>query len=643
MSRQIANLSTPARIYLAVVIGLGTVAIGLSVSELIEHPVGADWLILAALTLLTGSFSIKVPSVDARISVSEAFVFAGVLLFGSHVATLVVALDSLVLTSWIRGPGRSPLRALFNMTAGALAISCATRLFAWWLPVYPAASADVDVLLLPVFGLAVSYFAINSWLIALALAFERREAPQTIWRRNFLWLGLNYIGGASVALVLASYSRNISLTAVSIVVPLLVVIYLTFRTSWGRLEDANKHVGQLNELYLSTIETLAMAVDAKDQITHGHIRRVQVFAMELARRLGVADDSQQKAIAAAALLHDMGKLAIPEHILNKPGRLTSAEFDRMKQHADLGADLLSSIRFPYPVVPIVRHHHENWDGSGYPSGISGTDIPLGARILSVVDCFDALTSDRPYRPRLTNDDAFEVIRERRGTMYDPLVVDTFIRSYPEIGPLATRAGQEARTIFTSDELVGTTDAAVSRPLQKIRENASEAALLRAFSQQVAKASTDIDAFEAAAQCLRQLLPALVYSLYEFETHSDSLICRHVAGDAHRIIHGLTIPLGQRVTGWAGANRRTAINSDASLDLAQIAQGFQPPLLSAISTPLTDQETLLGVLTAYSSRSEAFNDGHRYTFEYVCGALSGRICTLRTANPRHVLSFPRQKN
>jgi putative nucleotidyltransferase with HDIG domain len=509
-------------------------------------------------------------------------------------------------------------------------------------PANPAASVDLDRLLFPVFGLALSYFAINSWLIAIAIAFERHETPHTIWRQNFLWLSLNYLGGASVALVLASYSRNINLTAVSVTVPLLVVIYLTFRTSWGRLEDANKHVGQLNELYLSTIETLAMAVDAKDQITHGHIRRVQVFAMELARRLGVSDDDQQKAIAAAALLHDMGKLAIPEHILNKPGRLTSAEFERMKQHSDLGADLLSSIRFPYPVVPIVRYHHENWDGTGYPSGISGTDIPLGARILSVVDCFDALTSDRPYRPRLTTDDAFEILRERRGTMYDPLVVDTFIRSYAEIGPLATQAGLEARTIFASEEVDGTADVAPSRPLRTIRDNASEATLLRTCDQQIAHATTVNEAFDYAAQCLRQLMPASVYALYDFESSTDTLVCRYIVGDPSKLIQGLTIPLGQRVTGWAGANRRTAMNSNASLDLGQIARSFQPGLLAAISSPLTEQERLIGVLSAYSMKPEPFGDTHRYAFEHVCATLMGRICTIQLNTSPNVLSVPKQK-
>ena len=234
----------------------------------------------------------------------------------------------------------------------------------------------------------------------LCLAFDRRANVAELWWQNFPWFSLNYFGGVSVAALIVPYSRSVDLSAIAIILPLLVISYLTYRTSLGRIEDATRHVDQVNAMYMSTIETLAMAVDAKDQITHGHIRRVQIYTIELAKRLGVTDQQQLQAIAAAALLHDMGKLAIPEHILNKPGKLTPAEFEKMKRHADIGADLLSSIKFPYPVVPIVRHHHEFWNGGGYPSGVAGTDIPLGARILSVVDCFDALTSDRPYRPRL---------------------------------------------------------------------------------------------------------------------------------------------------------------------------------------------------------------------------------------------------
>ena len=199
----------------------------------------------------------------------------------------------------------------------------------------------------------------------------------------------------------------------------------------------------MDRLYLSTVETLAMAIDAKDDVTHSHVRRVQAYAIGLARALGITDELELKAIEAAALLHDTGKLAVPEHILNKPGKLTEAEFEKMKRHVDVGADILSLVQFPYPVVPIVHCHHENWDGTGYPRGIGGEDIPIGARILSVVDCFDALTSDRPYRGRMTEAAALQILRERSGCMYDPRVVATFIEIYRSIPIAPGRRGRRA--------------------------------------------------------------------------------------------------------------------------------------------------------------------------------------------------------
>jgi HD-GYP domain-containing protein (c-di-GMP phosphodiesterase class II) len=149
----------------------------------------------------------------------------------------------------------------------------------------------------------------------------------------------------------------------------------------------------------------------------------------------------------------MGKLAVPENILNKPGKLTAAEFEIMKTHSSVGADLLAAIEFPYPVVPIVRHHHENWDGSGYPDHLSGTDIPIGARILSVVDCFDALTSDRPYRPKLTDVNAIRILTERRGSMYDPLVVDAFIEMHQHWNVSSVSNKTESRPIAATPSAV----------------------------------------------------------------------------------------------------------------------------------------------------------------------------------------------
>jgi putative nucleotidyltransferase with HDIG domain len=524
---------------------------------------------------------------------------------------------------------------MFNVSAGSTAIWVGAHVFGLLLPETPA-PPQLEQLLIPVSVLAATYFAINSSLIAIAVASEKGLSPIDVWKNNFIWIGLNYVGGACVAMLLVTYRQRIDFTALSVIVPLLVITYLTFRTSLGRLEDANRHVAQVNSLYLSTIETLAMAVDAKDQITHGHIRRVQVYAVELAKRLGVNNDRQLKAIEAAALLHDMGKLAIPEHILNKPGKLTPAEFETMKRHAAIGADLLSSIRFPYPVVPIVRHHHENWNGKGYPTGISGTDIPLGARILAVVDCFDALNSDRPYRPRLDPDEAFAILRDRRGTMYDPLVVDTFIAAYPEIADLAQTAGQQARTLLEPSE--ATTGASTSiGPLEEIRASAADNMALTLARQGVLEATSTIDAMNTLSQCARQLTPSTFCVYFQYMPAADELVCVYVSGDDNRPLMGLTIRPGERVTGWVAANRKAISNSDATLDLGQSATLLRPQPRSTLSVPvfLGSDAELHGVLTGYSSRVDPFNHRHVYAFEQLAEALSQHFAKTRPSAGRLV--------
>jgi putative nucleotidyltransferase with HDIG domain len=634
MQRRATPLSFSARFYIATVVATGTYVIGASAYDLLVNPTGHEWLYLAGLTILTGSFSIKLPSISARISVCEAFVFAAVLFFGPSAATVIVALDTIILTSWSHGGERPRVRAIFNVSAGAAAIWVGAHVFRFVLPETPA-SPQLEELLIPVSLLATTYFAVNSSLIAIAVAWEKDLSPIDVWKNNFVWVGLNYVGGACVAMLLVTYRQRIDVTALSVIIPLLAITYLTFRTSLGRLADANRHIAQVNDLYLSTIETLAMAVDAKDQITHGHIRRVQVYAVQLAKRLGVNNDRQLKAIEAAALLHDMGKLAIPEHILNKPGKLTAAEFETMKRHAAIGADLLSSIRFPYPVVPIVRHHHENWNGKGYPTGISGTDIPLGARILAVVDCFDALNSDRPYRPRLDPDEAFAILRDRRGTMYDPLVVDTFIAAYAEIADLAQAAGQQARSLLDPSESIAPSPSI--GPLEEIRASAADNTALNVARQGMLEATSTIDAMNTLSQCVRQLTPSTVCTYFQYMPAADELVCVYASGDDNRALVGLTIKPGERVTGWVAANRKAISNSDATLDLGESATLVKPQPRSTLSAPVVlgaDGE-LHGVLTGYSSRVDPFNHRHVYAFERLAEALSQHFAKARPAAGRLV--------
>lgn len=615
-----SRLPRAGQAYAGVVIAVGFIAIGQSLVQLYRAPLEPQWLLLAALTLISGSASVKLPGANVAISISEAFTFAAVLLYGPSAGTLIVTLDGLVIAFWIARRRPEVIRALFNFTAPAFSAWLSAHVFFFTSGIAPLVerAASLNEILPSLVLFALLYFSLNSWLIAFIVAFEKRRNPVDIWRDGFIWLSLNYFCGASVAVLLVGYNRTIDLRFLGIMVPLLLVLYFTFKTSMERVEDSKKHVEELNTLYLSTIETLAMAIDAKDQITHGHIRRVQGYAVGLAQRLGISDNKMIRAIEAAALLHDMGKLAVPEYILNKPGKLTAAEFEKMKLHASVGADILSAIDFPYPVVPIVRHHHENWNGTGYPKGLKATDIPIGARILSVVDCFDALTSDRPYRPKLSDDEAIRILVERRGSMYDPLVVDTFIRVHREIKPetMARSSPSPHALAEIASSSLGPTPSAGEASLDQIAASAEEMRQMYELARELVGQSSIGETVDVITKHLRRLIPCSLCVLYTYDGTTDELEAAYATGDAVPVVRGLRVPLGQRLSGWVAANRQTILNSDPILDLGEVARTADPRLCSCLSTPLIAEEQLVGVLTLYSTTPAGFSENHKRIIEAI---------------------------
>jgi putative nucleotidyltransferase with HDIG domain len=619
------------RVYLVVVICTGLTVLVRSLLTMWHQPVSIEWFVWAGLTLLSGSFTVKVPSIPARLSVSETFVFAAVLMFGPSGATIVVALDSLIISLWAQRRSHRTVRVLFNLSAPTISIWLASQIFFSLAGIEPLATIPRPILplLFPLVTLAITYFLLNSWLIALAVAFEQGCSAVAVWRQNFLWLSLNYFSGASVAALLLPYLQGSEqffdfVRGIGLLIPLLLISYLTLKTALGRVEDANKHLKQLNKLYLSTIETLAMAIDAKDQITHGHIRRVQVLATGLARAMGVNDESQLRAVEAAALLHDMGKLAIPEYILNKPGPLSTAEFNKMKLHASVGADILSAIDFPYPVVPIVRHHHENWDGSGYPDGLSGSEIPMGARILSVVDCYDALTSDRPYRPRLPDQDALNILVQRRGKMYDPLIVDTFLKVHRSIAPKSDELGAFPAPGLA--QLPASTHSGQGHvtQLDHISASTEEMVGLYQLAQSLAGPITLNEAVDRLAQHIRRLVPATTCVFYQYDATGDELRATHASGEHAHVLSYVVIPMGQRLSGWVAANRRTIRNSDPMLDIGEAARLFKPSLRSCLSSPVTMGKELIGVVSVYSTLVDGFADEHARLLELACTQFGSAI-------------------
>lgn len=591
-----------SQVFVPTVSAAGLLVLGHCISTLIQQPLQPEWIALAFLTLFTGALTIRIPAVAARLSVSETFVFASVLLFGPCAGTVTVAIEILIAIIVLRRKQKTnPLKIFFNVSSGALSIWLSGNAFFYLANIQPLAgsSTNLQPILIPLAVLSGGHFILNSGSIALALALERGESALNIWRTNFLGLSVNYFAGASLAALFVSYTNTVDLFAISVIVPLLLVSYLTFKTSLGRIEDATRHVEQIRHLYVSTIETLATAIDAKDQVTHGHIRRVQQLALALAAEIGVRDRAQLEALEAAALLHDTGKLVVPEHILNKPGKLTKGEFEKMKTHARVGAEILSSIEFPFPVVPIVRHHHENWDGSGYPDGLRGTDIPIGARILAVVDCFDALTSDRPYRPRMTTEDALRILVQRRGTMYDPLVVDTFLNNWQKLIEATTP------------------DAPIEHdPVRSLRGLDITQVSSRADSKPPSNATAPLD--QKLDTIIRHTSGHLAI-LFGIDRERDHLVSVTIRASHGAIGETITMPLGYGVSGWVAVNSSAIVNADPRLDIRSLAQSFS--LVRVISVPVRSKGETVGVLSVYSTDMRGFSDDDREFLEQTIGELS----------------------
>ncbi len=630
------SLSPRGQLYVACIIAAGAAALGHTSLTLLRTPAPAEWLLLAALTLLSGSFTIKVPSIPARLSVTETLVFTCVLLFGAAPATVTMALDGLIISLYRR---YCLQRTLFNTAEAALSMWIASHIF-FVIPGIALAQHPVAIwrLILPMLVLTSIYFLLNSWLTTLAVAFETGRSAAELWRKQFLWLSVNYLAGASVSLLLVGTIQQGSVRVVAVALPCLVIFYLTFRASMGRVADADQHLAELDRLYLSTIETLSVAIDAKDQVTHDHLRRVQSYAVGLARARGITDEGTLKALETAALLHDVGKLAVPEHILNKPGQLTPAEFEKVKLHVEVGADILATIEFPYPVVPIVRHHHENWDGRGYPDGLAGEAIPIGARILAVADCFDALISDRPYRPRLSDETAFQILRERAGTKYDPAIVETFIQMQAEMAPEESRQMPHQRALAhisrASAAMPKLPDA--SRAIRAV-EATEEILALCELARLANGQATSADAALVIGTHVKRVVPCAMCAVYVLDPLADDLVARYVAGAGGAALTGLRIPRGHRLTGWVAANQQTLLNSDAVLDLGEFARSMDPPLRSCLSTPLLAGTRLVGVLTAYAPAPAAFTEDHSRVVQMVAPHIAQVLLAALELETRSVTS------
>jgi putative nucleotidyltransferase with HDIG domain len=596
-------LNPRARLFVAAVIAAGALVLLSSARELAAGPSRASWLVLAGLGAITGSCMIKLPRIETRFSLSDALVFTSALVVGPAAAALVAAVDALAAS--LRFNTRDGLfvsRTLFNVTAAAVSIWLPGQAFLAASSDFSAAHLELRGVALPLVLLVAGYSLLNTGAIASVLALTAQTRVATVWRENFAWVWVAHAWSALVAGAIAIYVPHVNAFSLFVILVVGAVGYATVRVYVGKVEESTGRLHKLNDLYLATIKALALAIDAKDQVTHGHIRRVQVYAVGLARALGVDDEPTLKGIEAGALLHDTGKIAVPEHILNKPGKLTAQEYEKVKAHVTIGADILSGIDFPYPVIPYVRHHHENWDGTGYPDGLRGSDIPLGARILSVVDCFDALTSDRPYRRALTTEAAIDILRERSGTMYDPAVVDKFIAIYPEL--TATLAHEEPRAQVDRQE--GARPATEAEAGESPEAAADADDPLRHLARLSAAGLSAAETAYVFTSRLRAQLRFSTAAVYAPSATSDDRLEPLVITGRHAEIFGRSaVCLNEGLSGWVAAHGQFIVNANPSLDLRGPAADCRIALSSALVVPFTAPSGARGALALYADAADAF--------------------------------------
>ena len=470
---------------------------------------------------------------------------------------------------------------------------------------------------------SIVYFIVNTVTVAGIIGCASGKSIFETWRNSYLWTSPQYLVGGGIAAATHFLSRYWGWPALLMAAPPLYLVYRSYTLYLGRIEEQQKHILEMSQLHLRTIETLALAIDAKDDTTAAHLRRVQIYASEIGKELKLSP-SEMSALEAAALLHDVGKLAVPEYIISKPGKLTEEEFEKMKVHPVVGAEILERVHFPYPVVPIVRSHHEKWDGTGYPDGLAGEQIPIGARILSAVDCLDALASRRQYRPAIPLEDAMLIVAEQAGKSYDPRVVAVLQTRFRD---LERKAKAEATEIFRLSSNVKVERGEAPATGFEERDRKSEPAVPAAdFSLAISNARREFQLLIEVTNDLGNslsldetlaLLAVRVGKIVEHDAigiyllEDDKLSPRYVKGESFRLLSSLQIPVGQGLSGWVAENNLPILNGNPAVEPGYLNDPrLVTPLRSAISVPLRSKERTVGVLTLYSLRSAAFTADHR---------------------------------
>lgn len=562
--------------------------------------------------IVASALKVEFAGVEGTMSVGFLFVFIGILDLSTEDAIIIAAVSVVVQCLWHPARQLHAIQVCWSVSSISAAVYASGAVYGWARHSMPEPVALA--------ALTATYFVAQVSSISGVIALTESKRFGEVFKRQ-VWALAYYCSGTSVAWMIGTMPRSIQWEAPLICMPLLYIVHRSQAKHMAQIAEHKQHVEDIGSLHLRTIEALAMAVDARDHETHGHLKRVQTYALEIGRELGL-DEQEFCSLRAAAILHDIGKLAVPEHILSKPGKLSPAEFESIKKHPVVGAEIVERVAFPYPVAPIVRAHHEKWNGSGYPDGLKGEQIPICARILSAADCLDALSSNRPYHRGLPLDEAMAKIASEEGTSFDPQVIDVLLRQYSKLEAMVRAGAAEAQAVSPAQ-------ARIARDAAPAAGFATELANLAAHVEsgtirREAWTLTDLTRREALAVIEARFEVAVPHDAMAFFAERGGILEVEYAGGVQGDqFQKLVVPSGEGLAGWVSENRKPIVNGDPSVETGYLPSAVRP-LRSALAVPMTAPDGTEGVLGLYRYGADAFDNDDVSALYTVCRRAGFRV-------------------
>ena len=622
---------------------LGCLCVVSAIVESVSLSANQFAVLLAAtfVAWMLAPFSFRIPGSSSEFNPQILVSFWGTAMLGIAGGVLLPLAAAVATTAGFRAdPGRwmsTVARQTISGLCGSLAFAAAVATLDLPPTTVDAARLSIPIKLILAFCVmaAAHYLAVAAFDLAQASLNGRRLDAVTV-ERIFTTSVVGYVLSLGIAISLFVVFKHFGIEFGLVVIPLSIAANAAYKIHLKSLAEKTREIMEASRLHLATVEALATAIDARDQLGVGHVRRTQIYAVGMGRLLNLPEPDID-ALRMGALLHDIGKLAVPDHILNKPSRLTPAEMEKTKIHSSVGASILEKVGFRSSVVPTVKYHHEFWDGSGYPEGLRGSQIPLTARILSIADSFDSLRGDRPYRRAISREEACNILRACSGTKFDPRLVDLFLRNLPHFEAEIAAEGL-GHDYPEEPEIAATGNASF---VEQIKRANREVFTLYSLAREFSAALNLDETLNLFAAKISHFVPYDCCVIYLLDESGDFAEAVYATGRESDELVGKRIRIGEGATGYVLKKQKPVENVDPVLDFGVNRSEEIAGLRTMAARPLVADEKLIGAVSLYTGKFENYQNEHMRLLDTVCKIAADAIAKsqLHAVAATHALTDP----